>query len=85
MYLHLRWFPWQISQRILELIRILEGQEKASSNPSMDQADKGNAFLGDSCLKKTEDVKQLVYGKYDKSKSVPFELYKRRTTIVVMR
>ncbi|XP_062082211.1 P-loop NTPase domain-containing protein LPA1 homolog 1-like isoform X1 [Humulus lupulus] len=76
---------FKISQRVFELIRILEGQEKAGSNASFDQAEKGNAFLRDSCLEKTEVVKQLVSGKDDKSKSVPFELYKRRTTIVVMR
>ncbi|KAF4371934.1 hypothetical protein F8388_000101 [Cannabis sativa] len=78
-------FAWIISQRVFELLRLLEGQDKAGSNASIDQDEKGNAFHRDSFLEKTEVVKQLVSGKDDKSRSVPFELYKRRTTIVVMR
>ncbi|KAM6596050.1 hypothetical protein CsatA_006574 [Cannabis sativa] len=76
---------FKISQRVFELLRLLEGQDKAGSNASIDQDEKGNAFHRDSFLEKTEVVKQLVSGKDDKSRSVPFELYKRRTTIVVMR
>ncbi|PON66546.1 P-loop containing nucleoside triphosphate hydrolase [Parasponia andersonii] len=76
---------FKISQRVFELTRILEGQEKSGSNASTGLTEKEDAFLKGTFLDKTEVSKQLVSGKDDKSSSIPFELYKRRTTVVVMR
>lgn len=41
-------------------------------------------FIGDSCVDKM-DANEHLSSKVDKSKSKPFELYKRRTTVVVRR
>ena len=70
---------------MFELIRILEGQENAGSNSSIGHSEKADALLRGTCLDKTEAGKLLVAEKDDRSKSVLFELYKRRTTVVVMR
>ncbi|GMN24951.1 hypothetical protein TIFTF001_000737 [Ficus carica] len=84
-----------ISQRVFELIRserstdplLPEGKEKSDSNDSTRQLEREDVLLTGSCLAETEAGKRIVSasGKDNSSKSVPFELYKRRTTVIVMR
>ena len=64
-----------------------EGKEKSDSNNSTRQSEKEDVLLTGSCLDETEAGKRIVSasGKDNSSKSVPFELYKRRTTVIVMR
>lgn len=82
----------QISQRVFELIRS-ENPSDALSLEVMSTS-RWDASVGlekvdgcptSGCLGKTEAGNPLVAVKDDRSKSVPFELYKRRTTIVVRR
>ncbi|KAL5565755.1 hypothetical protein UlMin_028919 [Ulmus minor] len=84
---------FKISQRVFELIRssssadvlFPEGTEKSVSNATAGQSEKGGVYLRGACLDKAEVLKQWVSGEDDKSKSIPFELYKRRTTVFVRR
>ncbi|XP_024029950.1 P-loop NTPase domain-containing protein LPA1 homolog 1 isoform X1 [Morus notabilis] len=80
-----------ICQGVFELIRsekfidplLPEGKEKSDSNDSTGKWEKEDALLTD--LTDTEAGKQFISRKDGSGKSVPFELYKRRTTVIVMR
>ncbi|KAG6681962.1 hypothetical protein I3842_13G115800 [Carya illinoinensis] len=79
---------FKISQRVLELIRSVNSNDallpEVMSTLTLDASvDHGCPTSG--CLGKTEAPKHLVAVKDDRSKSVPFELYKIRTTVVVRR
>lgn len=67
-------FSDQISQRVFELIRNV-----SSCNALLPE---GAENVSPS---KAEACKHVVSGKDDRSKSVPFEMYKTRTTVVVGR
>ncbi len=87
------YFPsYQISQRVFELIRgenpsdalLPEGMNVSRLDASAG-SEKEDGGLTTGCLDKTEIGNHFVAGKDDRTKSVPFELYKIRTTIVVRR
>lgn len=63
---------------------LLGGIEKSIVDPSIGQSEKEDTCVRGGFSGKAEFGK-LVSGKDDKSTSVPFELYKRRTTVVVRR
>ncbi|BFG34479.1 hypothetical protein CerSpe_207530 [Prunus speciosa] len=65
---------FKISQRVFELIR----NESSSSVLLPEGTEIGSPSKAEAC-------KHLVSGKDDSNKSVPFELYKIRTTVVVRR
>lgn len=67
-------FSDQISQRVFELIRNV-----SSCNALLPE---GTENVSPS---KDEACRHVVSGKDDRSKSVPFEMYKTRTTVVVGR
>ncbi|KAL4296441.1 hypothetical protein GQ457_12G029830 [Hibiscus cannabinus] len=84
---------FKISQRVFELIRnepfydslLHEGSETLNSDGF-----KGNSEMGDvrstyDCFHRSEAGSYLVSDKDDQNKSIPFELYKRRTSVVVRR
>lgn len=83
---------YQISRRVFELTRsgsstdafktegmVLSGFDASTGNVKKDCHDAA------ACLGKTDMGNHLLSGKGYGSKSVPFELYKRRTTIFVQR
>ncbi|CAA2990041.1 Hypothetical predicted protein, partial [Olea europaea subsp. europaea] len=82
---------FKISKRVFEMMRsgcfvdkvissCLEGLEQNAKVYPQRETD----FIGDSCVDKM-DANEHLSSKVDKSKSKPFELYKRRTTVVVRR
>ncbi|KAK7272170.1 hypothetical protein RJT34_28605 [Clitoria ternatea] len=84
---------FKISRRVFELTRSGSStnvlQHEGMVVPGVD-ACKGNVMKKDchdpsSCLGKTELSNDLVLGKEYRSNSVPFELYKRRTTVFIRR
>ncbi|XP_058780154.1 P-loop NTPase domain-containing protein LPA1 homolog 1-like isoform X3 [Vicia villosa] len=83
---------FKISQRVFELTRIGSSTEPFKSEGmvlSCFDASKGNANKdcqeASACLSKTDIDNHLLLGKDLESKSVPFELYKKRTTVFVKR
>lgn len=86
-------FFHQISQRVLEMIKskssinalLPEGTEKSCLDDSIEQLEKKDAYHRGVYSGKAEVGEQSISGTDDKSTSVPFELYKRRTTVVVRR
>ena len=62
---------------------VSDGKDKSDSNASTGQSEREDTFGAGTCLDKTEIIQHFVSAKADRS--VPFELYKRRTTVVVMR
>lgn len=62
-----------------------ERVEKSPVDPSIQQLEKEDTCVRGDFSRKAEFGKQLDSGKDDKSTSVPFELYKRRTTVVIRR
>lgn len=81
-------FPDQISQSVFELIRsessadsLLYRTGNSDLDASTGQLEKED--VRDTSMGKPEFAK--VSGKEHRNKSVPFELYKRRTTVVVRR
>ena len=82
----------QISQRVFGLIRSENPSDALS--PEVMSTSRLDASVGlekvdgcptSGCSGKTEAGNPMAAVKEDKSKSVPFELYKRRTTILVRR
>ncbi|XP_022887841.1 P-loop NTPase domain-containing protein LPA1 homolog 2-like [Olea europaea var. sylvestris] len=82
---------FKISKRVFEMMRsgcfvdkvissCLEGLEQNAKVYPQRETD----FIGDSCVDKM-DANEILLSMVDKSKSKPFELYKRRTTVVVRR
>ncbi|GLU11852.1 hypothetical protein SLE2022_285720 [Rubroshorea leprosula] len=84
---------FKISSRVFELIRsescsntqLQEGRETVGFDVLRGNSDKEDGCLGGSNLGKAEAGNRLVSEKDDKSKSIPSELNKRRTTVVVRR
>ncbi|GLT56815.1 hypothetical protein SLA2020_298310 [Shorea laevis] len=84
---------FKISSRVFELIRsesscntqLQEGRETVGLDVLRGNSDKEDGCLGGRNLGKSEVGNQLVSEKDDKSKSIPSELNKRRTTVVVRR
>ncbi|XP_024926192.3 P-loop NTPase domain-containing protein LPA1 homolog 1 isoform X2 [Ziziphus jujuba] len=84
---------FKISQRVFEMIKskssidalLPERVEKSPVDPSIQQLEKEDTCVRGDFSRKAEFGKQLDSGKDDKSTSVPFELYKRRTTVVIRR
>ena len=85
---------YQISQRVFELTRngsSIDGLQPEAMVLSGLHAPKGNVVNKDGhaaaaiCLDKTDLGNHLLLGKDCQSKSIPFELYKRRTTAFVRR
>ncbi|GLT60758.1 hypothetical protein SLA2020_335110 [Shorea laevis] len=81
---------FKISQRVFELIR----SPSDALSPEVMSTSRLDVSIGiekvdgcpiSGCSGKTEAGNPLVAVKDDRSKSVPFELYKRRTTVVVRR
>lgn len=93
MFLYLSCFlSSQISQRVFELMRNESSNDALLKEVEMrkDGAFKGNFEKEDvsstsGVSGKGETTNHVVSEKDDTSKSVPFELYKRRTTVVVRR
>jgi hypothetical protein len=82
----------QISQRVFELIRSENPSDALSpevmSTSRLDASvglEKVDGCPASGCSGKTEAGNPMAAVKEDRSKSVPFELYKRRTTILVRR
>lgn len=82
----------QISQRVFEMIKseipsdaLLPEETSMSRLDASVGSEKVDGCPTTGCLDKTEVGNHLDAGKDDRSKSVPFQLYKRRTTIVVRR
>ncbi|XP_059626829.1 P-loop NTPase domain-containing protein LPA1 homolog 2-like isoform X2 [Cornus florida] len=84
---------FKISQRVFELMRsecsvdapALEGMEISGLNGSKEHSlKKNNCHTGD-CLGKVDGSYHMVQDKDGRTVSKPFELYKRRTTVVVRR
>lgn len=82
----------QISQRVFEMIKseipsdaLLPEETSMSRLDALVGSEKVDGCPTTGCLYKTEVGNHLDAGKDDRSKSVPFQLYKRRTTIVVRR
>jgi len=72
---------WQISRRVFELIR-----SEGSCNTSPENGKEpefAKEVGGSTCVEKLNCL--VVAGDVDKNKSKPFEMYKRRTTVVVSR
>lgn len=85
-------FSYQISQRVFELTRSGSSTEAFKSEGmvlSGFDASKGNVKKdcqeASACLSKTDTDNHLPLGKDHESTSVPFELYKKRTTVFVKR
>lgn len=85
-------FLLQISQRVFELIRsenpcdpLLPEVMNASALDASVGLEKVNGCRTSNCLHKTEAGSHLVAVRDERRKGVPFELYKRRTTVVVRR
>ncbi|KAA8544100.1 hypothetical protein F0562_022112 [Nyssa sinensis] len=82
---------FKISQRVFELMRnefsgdVSEGKEISGPNASMGHYQKENDSYTGGCLDKIDGICHLAQEKDGGSKSKPFELYKRRTTVVVRR
>lgn len=83
---------FKISQRVFELMRsenpsdalLSEGVQISRLDASLG-SEKVDGYQIGGCLGKKEVDNQFILGKDDRSKSVPFESYKRRTTVVVQR
>lgn len=82
----------QISQRVFELMRIGPSIDSACKNevekPEGDASEvkfDSDHHVFEANVVKADEVQCLSSNKDNRSKSVPFELYKRRTTIVVRR
>lgn len=81
-YLNLCFLCWQISRRVFELIR---SEGSCSTSPEHGKEPEfAKEVCGSTCVEKlnclvADDVD------VDKNKSKPFEMYKRRTTVVVSR
>ena len=92
-WIYFRFSSYQISKRVFELTRsesatgTLQPEVVVLSGPD---APNGNFVIKDGnnagfCLGKNDLGDQLLLGKENRSDSVPFELYKRRTTAFVRR
>lgn len=83
----------QISRSVFELMRsecfgdafLPEGMEISGLDASKGFLEKEDDNGTGGCLGKAEVGNHLVSEKEDRSKSIPFETYKRRTTVVVRR
>ncbi|KAG2670498.1 hypothetical protein I3760_14G088000 [Carya illinoinensis] len=83
---------FKISQRVFELIRSENPCDtlvpEVMSTTMLDASvglEKVNGYPTSNCLGKTEAGSHLVAARDERSKGVPFELYKRRKTVVVRR
>ncbi|KAK9999118.1 hypothetical protein SO802_018721 [Lithocarpus litseifolius] len=83
---------FKISQRVFEMIKseipsdaLLPEETSMSRSDASVGSEKVDGCPTTGCLDKTEVGNHLDAGKDGRSKSVPFQLYKRRTTIVVRR
>lgn len=81
---------FKISQRVLELMRSeCSGDDSVSVGSGLDALKEHPQKIKDSdmdgCTVKADGVNHLVPANGNRSKSKPFELYKRRTTVVVRR
>ncbi|KAA8550348.1 hypothetical protein F0562_002032 [Nyssa sinensis] len=80
---------FKISKRVFELMRsecsgdVSEGMEGLDATRGHSQKE-NNSYTG-GCMYTADGGNHLVQEKNDRNKSKPFELYKRRTTIVVRR
>lgn len=84
---------YQISQRVFELIRSeasynslpKEGSETSNSDGLKGNSEKEDVFPINGDFSREDAGSRLVSDKDDRNKSIPFELYKRRTSVVVKR
>ncbi|CAI9761525.1 unnamed protein product [Fraxinus pennsylvanica] len=82
---------FKISQRVFEVMRsgcfvdkLISSCLDALQQNAKVYPQRETDFIGDSCVDKM-DANEHLSSEVDKSKSKPFELYKRRTTVVVRR
>ena len=84
---------YQISQRVFELIRsepsynslLQEGSETLNSDGLKGNSEKEDVRSTNGGFHRAETGSHLASDKDDRNKKVPFELYKRRTSVVVKR
>ena len=84
---------WQISQRVFALTRsehstdylLPEGMLISGQDASKGNCERNTSHCGGDCLFKAGIGNNLLSGEDDRSNTVPFELYKRRTTAFVRR
>ncbi|KAE8674584.1 P-loop NTPase domain-containing protein LPA1-like protein 1 [Hibiscus syriacus] len=84
---------FKISQRVFELIRnepfydslLHEGSETLSSDGLKGNSEKEDVRSTNGGFHRAEAGIYLVSDKNDRNKSIPFELYKRRTSVIVRR
>ncbi|XWS74324.1 hypothetical protein CRYUN_Cryun02cG0205100 [Craigia yunnanensis] len=84
---------FKISQRVFELIRhepsynslLQEGSETLNSDGLKGNSEKEDVRRTNGDFRRAEAGNRLIFDKDDRNKSIPFELYKRRTSVVVKR